>query len=155
MGLRAIPQNPGGYHHSKIYLADVLKAQGRCFDYAQDRYPDMDMIDFMSAYLNSIYRDRIDRGDTITMTRFGHELLTEFMAEYTPKPDDGSRLGRGFCTMWIGEMYALLQWHCRVPTREIVKAMPVLDMFYCYKGMHDLDLHYAVQKLLGTYDYNS
>lgn len=155
MNLRPIPQDPNGYHHPEIYLADVLKEQGRCFDYAQDWYPDMDMIAFMTDYLNSIYRDRIDRGDVITMTRFGHELLDAFMEDYTPKLDDGSRLGRGFCTVWIAEMYALMQWYCKVPTREIIKVMPVLDMFYCYNGMHDLDLHYAVQKLLGLYDYNS
>ena len=53
----------------------------------------------------------------------------------------------GFAPDWIGQFYALFQWIYRIPSKEVVRLLPVHFMFAGYPGLHDLDLQVAVQKV--------
>lgn len=53
----------------------------------------------------------------------------------------------GFAPNWIGQFYALFQWIYRLPSKEVVKLLPVKFMFEAYPGLHDLDLYVAVRKV--------
>ena len=46
-----------------------------------------------------------------------------------------------------GSFMLLFQWMYRMPSKEVVRLLPVKFMFEGYPGLHDLDLQVAVQKV--------
>ena len=48
---------------------------------------------------------------------------------------------------WIGEFYAYYQWFYNIPSREVVKKIPLSFLKKAYPGLHDLELDLAVQKV--------
>ena len=64
--------------------------------------------------------------------------------EYALK--DGKALA-GFLPDWVGEFYAYCQWFYNIPSREVVKKIPLSFLKKAYPGLHDLELDLAVQKV--------
>lgn len=74
------------------------------------------------------------------------ELWEYYRKEEHFSPREGSGIG-GFIPNWIGQFYAYFQWYFNMPSREIIKLLPVDFMIAGYRGLHDLDLELAVQKV--------
>ena len=131
---------------SKAYLEEVIENQGKLFEYAQDHCPGMDIVDFINQYMNSRTRFLIDEGQAYVSTMDAESLFDYFLKNDKYEPKQGKTAG-GFAPNWIGQFYALFQWIYRLPSKEVVKLLPVTFMFEAYPGLHDLDLYVAVHKV--------
>ena len=70
------------------------------------------------------------------------------------KPKQGNGIG-GFIPNWIGQFYAYFQWYYNMPSREVIRFLPVDFMMAGYRGLHDLDLELAVKKVGGQIKYEA
>ena len=117
--------------YAEAYLSDVVENQGKLFDYVAETFPDKDTEDFINFYMQSNTRK----------TLWEYFCKTE---EYALK--DGKALA-GFLPDWVGEFYAYYQWFYNIPSREVVKKIPLSFLKKAYPGLHDLELDLAVQKV--------
>ena len=131
---------------SKAYLDEVVENQGKLFEYAEDHCPGMDIEDFIDHYMNSRTRSLIDEGQAYVSTMDAESLFDYFLKNDKYELKQGKETG-GFAPDWIGQFYALFQWMYRIPSKEVVRLLPVKFMFEGYPGLHDLDLQVAVQKV--------
>ena len=53
---------------SKSYLEKVVENQGRLFEYAEEHCPEIDVADFIGAYMKSHTRAMIDEGQAYVCT---------------------------------------------------------------------------------------
>lgn len=134
----------------KSYLDEVVETQGKLFlDFAEN-FPDADTKDLIEKYLKSETRKFIDEGRAYSLTRDHDELLDAFLKEGY-KPKKGKNL-TGFLPDWIGEFYACYQWKTGMSSRKILEKLPVNRVASAYRGLHDLDLDLAVEKVLHNSD---
>ncbi len=80
------------------------------------------------------------------VTMDAESLFDYFLKNDKYELKQGKETG-GFAPDWIGQFYALFQWMYRMPSKEVVRLLPVKFMFEGYPGLHDLDLQVAVQKV--------
>ena len=132
--------------YSKAYLDEVVENQGKLFEYAQDHYSGIDMVDFINQYMNSRTRSLIDEGQAYVSTMDAESLFDYFLKNDKYELKQGKEAG-GFAPDWIGQFYGLFQWTYGMPSKEVVRLLPVKFMFEGYPGLHDLDLQVAVQKV--------
>lgn len=131
---------------SKVYLDEVIENQGKLFTFAQDNCPGIDIEDFINQYMNSRTRLLIDEGQPYVTTMDAESLFGYFLKNDKYQVKQGKEK-EGFAPDWIGQFYALFQWIYRIPSKEVVRLLPVHFMFAGYPGLHDLDLQVAVQKV--------
>ena len=132
---------------AKCYLDGVVRTQGELFDLFNHRYPGCDTADFMQTYLQSRTRLDIDHGQAYVTTMDCETLMDRFLEvdKYIPTP--GVVIG-GFRPDWIGRFYALYQWTAGLSSVETLAAVPLDYISNAYRGLHDLDLPLAVEKVL-------
>jgi len=136
------------YH--EVYLDEIVETQGRLFEEAPSYFAgELDVTDFIVAYMNSEARARIDRGDPYVCTKDAVELWEFFQKTSSYVPKTGSGIG-GFIPNWIGQFYAYFQWYYNIPSSKLITLLPVQDMLRRYPGLHDLDLSLAVTKIGGA-----
>ena len=75
------------------------------------------------------------------------ELWTYFneTEAYSLKPGEALN---GFMPDWIGEFYAYYPWYYDMPSRDVIKKVPLGFLKKAYFGLHDLELDLAVQKVV-------
>ena len=132
--------------YDEAYLSEVVETQGKLFDMVAYKYPEGDTEDFIEAYMKSKTRKAIDEGQAYVATMGAQELF-EYFAQtegYAIRP--GKAL-EGFMPAWTGEFYAYYQWHCRLPSREVIEKVPLDFLKKAYFGLHDLELDLAVGKV--------
>lgn len=129
-----------------VYLNDVVETQGKLFDLVAQSYPDKDTKDFITTYMMSKTRKSIDQAKAYVNTMDAKSLWDYFSKneKYTLK--SGKAL-EGFMPEWIGEFYAYYQWFYNIPSKEVVKKIPVDFLIKAYHGLHDFDLDLAVKKV--------
>ena len=134
--------------YAQVYLDEVVETQGRLFDLVANKYPNMDTAEFIQAYMSSSTRKYIDDGQAYVCTMSQDDLLEYFMVheDYSLKP--GTAL-TGFMPDWIGQFYAYYQWHYDIPSATVIQEIPLTFLKQAYGGLHDLQLHLAVQKVGG------
>ena len=132
--------------YSEAYLNDVVENQGKLFDLVSYKYPEKDTVHFINSYMTSNTRKYIDESQAYVNTMSENELLTYFCEVDNYKFVDGQSL-KGFLPDWIGEFYAYYQWYYNIPSRELVKKIPVDFLDKAYNGLHDLDLDLAIKKV--------
>lgn len=132
--------------YSDVYLRDVVENQGKLFDFVAQSFPDKDTEDFINAYMHSKTRKSIDEAKAYVNTMDAKELWEYFLdvEHYSLKSGEAMK---GFVPDWIGEFYAYYQWYYNMPSKEIVKKIPVDFLKKAYLGLHDLELSLAVQKV--------
>ena len=106
----------------------------------------MDIEDFIDHYMKSRTRSLIDEGQAYVSTMDAESLFDYFMKNDKYELKQGKEAG-GFAPDWIGQFYGLFQWTYGMPSKEVVRLLPVKFMFEGYPGLHDLDLQVAVQKV--------
>lgn len=100
----------------------------------------------IEAYMKSHTRAMIDDGQAYVCTMDAETLFDYFLENEKYEAKQGTVMG-GFAPNWIGQFYALFQWIYRIPSKKVVKLLPVKLMFEGYPGLHDLDLQVAVRKV--------
>ncbi len=132
--------------YPECYLDEIVETQGLLFEYIAEMEPKVDVEDFIVTYMQSKTRSYIDRGNAYTCTKSRRELFEFFcdVDHYTLRP--GAGMG-GFMPNWIGQFYAYYQWQNEVPSRELIKLLPLDFMKAAYHGLHDLELDLAVAKV--------
>lgn len=131
---------------SETYLEEVIENQGELFNYAEEHCPGIDVADFIENYMKSHTRAMIDEGQAYICTMDAEALFSYFLEndKYVPKQ---GRIRGGFAPNWIGQFYALFQWIYMMPSKDVVRTLPVKFMLEAYPGLHDLDLQVAVRKV--------
>lgn len=132
--------------YDEAYLDDVVENQGKLFDYIATNYPDADTEDFIKSYMYSETRKNIDESQAYVNTMFAKRLWGYFVETEGYKLKPGKSL-KGFMPQWIGEFYAYYQWYYNIPSREVIKKLPLDYLKRAYYGLHDLDLELAVIKV--------
>ena len=132
--------------YSEAYLHDVVENQGKLFDFVSQNYPNKDTADFINAYMVSKTRRSIDQAKAYVNTMSAPELWDYFCETDNFTLKDGKSI-EGFMPDWIGEFYAYYQWYYCIPSSEVVKKIPVSFLTKAYRGLHDLELDLAVQKV--------
>ena len=131
------------------YLRDVVESQGKLFDLVSQNYPEKDTVDFINAYMTSKTRKSIDEAQAYVNTMSAPELWDYFRKTDGYELKNGKAV-EGFMPDWIGEFYAYYQWYYDIPSREVVKKVPVDFLMKAYGGLHDLELDLAVKKVGNT-----
>ena len=132
--------------YSEVYLGDVVENQGKLFDFVAQNYPDKDTVDFIQTYMNSQTRKSIDEGQAYVNTMDNSELWNYFCKTDGFILKKGESI-KGFVPDWIGEFYAYYQWYYNIPSREVIKNVPIDYLIKAYGGLHDLNLELAVKKV--------
>lgn len=132
--------------YSKAYLDEIIENQGKLFDYVAITYPDMDTEDFICSYMKSSTRKYVDEAQAFVCTMDAQTLWEYFLHTDRYELKKGPALG-GFMPDWIGEFYAYYQWQYSIPSREVIKKVPIAYLKKTYAGLHDLELELAVRKV--------
>ena len=132
--------------YSDVYLGDVVENQGKLFDYIANTYPDKDTEDFINTYMTSKTRQSIDQAKAYVNTMDAKELWEYFKETEHYSLQQGKAM-EGFMPDWIGEFYAYYQWYYNIPSKDVIKKIPLDFLEKAYYGLHDLDLELAVEKV--------
>jgi len=133
------------YMNEDVYIEEVIETQGVLFDKVIDT--EYSFEDFVTKYMKSDLKAKIDRRDPIRTNYLAYEQLEEFLKEATVKK---SKI-RNFNTLlaeWTGNFYAYLQWYLQIPSRELIEILPIEKLIKLANGLHDYDFELAVKKLL-------
>lgn len=127
------------------YRNEIMESQGRLFGLFARRNPGCDGEDFVTAYMKSGIRSRVDCAEARPANMTAAELEEGFIREegYTLKP--GESLDP-LSADWIGQFYAYAQWKWGIRSREVIRKLPVRTMRIAYPGIHDLDMPLAVDR---------
>lgn len=131
--------------YPECYVDEIVETQGKLFELIADS-SDIDFDDFVENYMTSKTRTYLDRADAYVSNLLAKELYEYFckVDGYSPKEDKSLS---GFAPDWIGQFYARSQWQENVPSAKLIKLLPVDFMKASYRGLHDLDLDLAVDKV--------
>ena len=132
--------------YSEAYLQEIVETQGDLFENIDEYVPGIDVKDFIERYMSGYTRKCIDYAEAYVCTMCAEELWDYFQETDSFKPKRGESIG-GFIPNWIGQFYAYFQWYYCVPSRELIKILPVDFMTVGYRGLHDLELGLAVKKV--------
>lgn len=132
--------------YEEVYLQEIVETQGELFENVEMYVPGIDVKDFIEAYMMSLTRGYVDQAKAYVCT-MGAEELWEYLKKADGfEPKKGNGIG-GFIPNWIGQFYAYFQWYYNVPSRKVIRFLPVDFMIAGYRGLHDLDLELAVRKV--------
>ena len=131
--------------YPECYVDEIVETQGKLFELGADS-SDIDFDDFVEIYMTSKTRTYLDRADAYLSNLLAKELYDYFckVDGYSPKESESLT---GFAPDWIGQFYARSQWQENVPSAKLIKLLPVDFMKASYRGLHDLDLDLAVDKV--------
>ena len=131
--------------YPECYVDEIVETQGKLFELVADS-SDIDFDDFVEIYMTSKTRTYLDRADAYLSNLLAKELYDYFCKVDGYSPKEGESL-TGFAPDWIGQFYARSQWQENVPSAKLIKLLPVDFMKASYRGLHDLDLDLAVDKV--------
>lgn len=134
----------GAYHEA--YLQEIVETQGELFENVAEYVPGIDVKDFIETYMSGKTRAFVDKAKAYVCTMDAKSLWDYFKKEDSFNPKKGKSIG-GFIPNWIGQFYAYFQWYYDVPSRELVRLLPIDFLTAGYRGLHDLDLELAVRKV--------
>lgn len=132
--------------YDESYLNEVVETQGELFGKVDEHVPEIDIYDFIEKYMNSKTRAYIDQGQAYIATMSAGELWEYFQKEDSYIPKEGKAIG-GFAADWTGRFYAYYQWYYKMTSRQVIEKIPVDFIVAGYRGLHDLELELAVQKV--------
>lgn len=132
--------------YSEVYLEDVVKNQGKLFDFVSYNFLEADTKKFIKDYMKSKTRKSIDEAQAYVNTMSADELWDYFLKteHYILKPGKSMQ---GFMPDWIGEFYAYYQWYYGISSSEVIKEVPIDFLIKAYPGLHDLELDLAIKKV--------
>lgn len=131
--------------YPECYVNEIVETQGKLFELVSDS-PSIDFDDFIERYMTGKTRTYLDRADAYLSNLNEKELFEYFCKVDGFYPKVGKSLS-GFAPNWIGQFYARCQWQENIPSRQLVKILPVDFVKASYAGLHDLDLDLAVNKV--------
>lgn len=132
------------YHEA--YLQEIVETQGELFENVEEYAPGIDVKDFIETYMSGKTRAFVDKAKAYVCTMDAESLWEYFKKEECFNPKKGKSIG-GFIPNWIGQFYAYFQWYYDMPSRELIRLLPVDFLVAGYRGLHDLDLNLAVRKV--------
>ena len=132
--------------YSEVYLKEIVETQGDLFESVREYAPGIDVKNFIEAYMSGRTRSYIDSAKAYVCTMDAEELWKYFQKEEHFCPKAGESIG-GFIPNWIGQFYAYFQWSYNIPSKMLVRRLPVDFLIAGYRGLHDLDLELAVKKV--------
>ena len=132
--------------YSEVYLEDVVKNQGKLFEFVSYNFLEADTKKFIKDYMKSKTRKSIDEAQAYVNTMSADELWDYFLKteHYILKPGKSMQ---GFMPDWIGEFYAYYQWYYGISSSEVIKEVPIDFLIKAYPGLHDLELDLAIKKV--------
>ena len=139
--------------YDEIYLGKAQMTLAWMFDYAVNGCR-IDVEEFYRMFLTSAYVHRFEKGNcSVVAGLSGVELAQRVIWERTPDeelPQPVFSLARS-PEYWLGYSLAYYQWYYNLPSREVVKKIPLDFLEKVYYGLHDLELELAVKKVGEVY----
>lgn len=132
--------------YDESYVEQIMYAQADMFMYVKRTFPNYDIDDFITKYMQSYTRQRIDKADAYLANEDVEDLYAWFIKLDNYSFSPGETL-TGFKPKWIGEFYAYFQWYYNIPSKDVIKKVPLNFLEKAYYGLHDLDLELAVEKV--------
>lgn len=132
--------------YAKAYLQEIVETQGNLFENVNEYVRGIDVRNFIECYMAGKTRSYIDRAKAFVCTMDTEELWEYFLQVDGFQPRQGADIG-GHIPNWIGQFYAFFQWYYNVASRELIRLLPLDFMVAGYRGLHDLDLELAVEKV--------
>lgn len=132
--------------YSKAYLDEIVETQGNLFELVRQYAEGIDVKNFIEKYMKSKTRSYIDTAQPYVATMDCEELWRYFQEtdHFAGKQGDG--IG-GFIPNWIGQFYAYYQWYYNKTSSQVIDEIPLDFLIAGYRGLHDLTLELAVQKV--------
>ena len=109
--------------YPECYVNEIVETQGMLFELVSDS-PSIDFDDFIERYMTGKTRTYLDRADAYLSNLNEKELFEYFCRVDGFCPKEGKSLS-GFAPNWIGQFYARSQWQENIPSRQLVKILPV------------------------------
>lgn len=135
------------YAYDKIYLNNVQKLMGSMFQYVVYDC-DLALYDFYKMFLNSMYSEKIARGDILTLTgKSGVEIAIDIINKDSGniiRPNYYSKKSQEY---WTGWSLAYYQWYCGKSFKVIQQEVPLEDIFELYNPYHEMDVMQFVDKM--------
>lgn len=131
--------------YPQCYVNEIVETQGKLFELVANE-TSVDFDDFIEKYMNSKTRAHLDKADAYLSNLDQKELFDYFCKVDGFAPKKGKPF-LGFAPNWIGQFYARFQWQENIPSKNLVKLIPIAFLKSSYAGLHDLDLDLAVDKV--------
>ena len=133
--------------YNDVYVASVMKAQGKLFLKIRDKLPGVDEKWFVEAYMQSTIRELLDDGNVKYVNAPANELMLRFIEdECGGEYNRGAQWG-GFLPEWAGRIYALYQWKYETPSRDLIKVLPLDEVERVFPALHQAGWEAAVDKI--------
>lgn len=136
--------------YPECYYKEVRNQQGRLFELAGLRYPDMDFWWFVEAYFKSDVGRLVEHGHPREVNMLGKELLAEFMQKIDYKYKKG-RANLSFSADWIGQVLAACRFYYSVDTLALIDKVTPEYIERAYLGWHEIPLTEAARRLYTYY----
>jgi hypothetical protein len=130
---------------NKLYLDDVSEVQGNLFaTIVRHKY---NLIDFIKYYMQSEYRQQVDKGSAWYCTQSDDIILDRLREHENFKGTTTNKYQDEVMAQWLGEFYSYAQWYLDKNSSEVVKIIQPERMIAHYSVLHDMDMQEVVEKI--------
>lgn len=120
------------------YIHDVAEETGELFGHWAEDQLDMDKM--VTRYLNSSFRENVDRRYAKFCTQSWDEMAEHFVGIL------GTRTYDSVLCEWLSYFYTHLQGFTQKSSRELIGQYPFETVYARSRVLHDLDMDLAIQK---------
>lgn len=131
----------------KAYLDDSNELMRLLFEEtAKDKSHDFSY--FVEGFMNSKYRELIDKGSTRVINMTYDELIEYLKRDCKKIYREGSFPIDYLQAGWIGKMYNSLQFELNMPSKELYKKIPLKKMMILFSPLHTISDEIALSKIM-------
>jgi len=136
--------------YSDLYIPYIERNQGDVFMRIRDQLPGVDEKWFISAYMKSAVRDKLDRANPKFAAMPPGELIDWFITEECNGEYQRGKEWGGFIPEWTGRMYALYQWQYNITSRQLIETLTLDDVERIFPALHQMGWDAAIEKIHTT-----
>ena len=132
------------YHQKRIARAAEATRQ---YEALENPLAGTMLLDIVNAWMQSKIREHLDKALPKWLGMSSEELVYRFIQEECGGEYQKGEPWGDFLPAWVGLMYALYQWKYNVPSKEVIKELPLKMMAQCFGPFHEAGEEVAVVKL--------
>jgi len=133
--------------YSESYIGEIIDTQSEIFLQIREQLPGVDEKWFIEAWMKSKIRSRLDKAYPKWANMMPEELIYRFITEECGGEYKRGESWGGFLPSWVGIMYAYYQWSYNIPSKEVIKELPLDLMERAFVPFHQASEQTALIKL--------
>ena len=133
--------------YSDLYLSDIESHQGDVFMMIRDALPGVDEKWFITTYMQSSIRDKLDRANPKYAAMPSEELIDKFISDECGGEYQRGEQWGGFMPEWTGRIYSLYQWQYNISSKELIQKLTLNDIERIYPALHQMGWDAALEKI--------